>query len=55
MSVDFAALLYAYLPGVYRDQDRTGELRHTFGVDPTTKRPFTLSDIDAAIEQLLSE
>jgi thiol-disulfide isomerase/thioredoxin len=39
----------------YKLYDRAGQLRHTFGVDPKASRQFTLSDIDAAIEQLLVE
>jgi thiol:disulfide interchange protein len=39
----------------YRIYDRQGKLRHTFTVDPTAERQFTLQDLDAAVEQLLAE
>jgi thiol-disulfide isomerase/thioredoxin len=39
----------------YKLYDRSGELRHTFGVDPKAPRQFTLAEIDTAIEQLLAE
>lgn len=39
----------------YRVYDRRGTLRHTFAVDPTAQRQFTLQDLDAAVEQLLAE
>jgi thiol-disulfide isomerase/thioredoxin len=39
----------------YKLYDRTGQLRHAFGVDPKASRQFTLADIDAAIEQILDE
>jgi thiol-disulfide isomerase/thioredoxin len=39
----------------YKLYDRTGNVRHTFGVDPAAKRQFTVEDIDAAIDHLLAE
>jgi thiol-disulfide isomerase/thioredoxin len=39
----------------YRIYDRQGQLRHTFTVDPTAKRQYTLQDLDSAAEQLLAE
>jgi thiol-disulfide isomerase/thioredoxin len=39
----------------YKLYDRSGQLRHAFGVDPTAKSQFTPQDIDLAIEQLLAE
>jgi thiol-disulfide isomerase/thioredoxin len=39
----------------YKLFDRTGKLRHVFEVDPAAEKQFTTADIDAAIEQLLSE
>ena len=39
----------------YKLYDRTGRLRHTFALDPTADRQFTLQEIDAAVEQLLAE
>lgn len=44
------------LPGsvpYYRVYDRSGELRHEFGVDPLAEKQFTAEDIDKAIEELL--
>jgi thiol-disulfide isomerase/thioredoxin len=39
----------------YKLYDRSGQLRHSFGVDPSADKQFTLADIDAAIEQLIGE
>ena len=39
----------------YKLYDRKGQLRHTFAVDPSAEKQFTLQDIDAAVEQLLAE
>jgi thiol-disulfide isomerase/thioredoxin len=39
----------------YKLYDREGQLRHTFGIDPSATKQFTLGDIDDAIEHLLSE
>jgi thiol-disulfide isomerase/thioredoxin len=39
----------------YQLYDRTGTLRQTFGIDPRATRQFSQQDIDAAIDQLLSE
>lgn len=44
------------LPGpvpCYRVYDRTGKLRHEFGVDPRAERQFTIEDIKAAVTELL--
>jgi len=51
------AAIEAYgLPGsvpCYRVYDRTGKLRHEFGVDPRAERQFTIEDIEAAVAELL--
>jgi thiol-disulfide isomerase/thioredoxin len=39
----------------YKLYDRKGELRQTFGTNPTSKKQFTPADIEAAVEQLLTE
>ncbi len=39
----------------YKLYDRTGKLRHTFGIRPTSKKQFTPAEIESAIEQLLAE
>ena len=39
----------------YKLYDRTGKLRQTFGIRPTSKEQFTPAEIEAAIEQLLAE
>lgn len=39
----------------YKLYDREGKLRKTFAVDPTAKKQFTTDDIDAAVEELLTE
>jgi thiol-disulfide isomerase/thioredoxin len=39
----------------YKLYDRTGKLRQTFELDPLAKQQFTLADIDAAVEKLLTE
>jgi thiol-disulfide isomerase/thioredoxin len=39
----------------YKLYDRSGKLRHTFGVDPTAKDQFTAQDIDNMIERILTE
>jgi phage tail-like protein len=50
VSVDFAALLYAYLPGVYRDQDTGGDLRRFLEIAATP-----LTELDASIAQLYED
>jgi phage tail-like protein len=50
VSVDFAALLYASLPGVYRDKDTAGELRHFLEV---AAEP--LAELHASIGQLYED
>lgn len=39
----------------YKLYDRTGKLRQTFGIRPTSKKQFTPAEIEAAAEQLLAE
>ena len=39
----------------YKVYDRSGMLRHSFGIDPGAKEQFSLDDIDAAVEMLLAE
>lgn len=39
----------------YKLYDRRGQLRRSFGVNPQSREQFTLSEIDAAIEELLAE
>jgi thiol-disulfide isomerase/thioredoxin len=39
----------------YKLYDRSGQLRHTFGVDPSAEKQFTQQEMDAAAEDLLSE
>jgi thiol:disulfide interchange protein len=39
----------------YKLYDRTGQLRHTFALDPTAQKQFTLQELDAAVEQLMAE
>lgn len=39
----------------YTVYDRTGRLRHTFGISPAAKKQFSPQDIAAAVEQLLAE
>jgi thiol-disulfide isomerase/thioredoxin len=39
----------------YKLYDRGGRLIHTFAVDPLENKQFTLSDIDAATEELVRE
>lgn len=50
MSVDFAALLYAGLPGVYRDKDTAGELRR---FQEISAEP--LAELHASIGQLYED
>ena len=37
----------------YRVYDRTGEVRHELGVDPSAERQYTPADIEAAVTELL--
>jgi hypothetical protein len=39
----------------YRVYDREGKLRHTFAVDPSADRQFTLGDIEKAVASLLEQ
>jgi thiol-disulfide isomerase/thioredoxin len=39
----------------YQLYDRSGSLRHTFGINPVAKTQFDLPEIDAAVERLLAE
>lgn len=39
----------------YKLYDREGRLRHSFGIDPGAKEQFSLDDIDAAVDRLLTE
>jgi thiol-disulfide isomerase/thioredoxin len=39
----------------YKLYDRSGQLRHSYGVDPSAAQQYTQQEINAAIEQLLSE
>lgn len=39
----------------YKVYDRTGKLRHTFGVDPLAEKQFTPDDIEQAVKDLLAE
>ena len=50
MSVDFAALLYADLPGVYRDKDTAGELRRFLEI---AAEP--LAELHASVGQLYED
>jgi phage tail-like protein len=50
VSVDFAALLYAYLPGVYRDQDTTGDLRRFLEIIAAQ-----FAELEASLDQLYED
>lgn len=39
----------------YKLYDRSGELRQTFGINPSAKKQYTSADIDAAVEDLLGK
>ena len=39
----------------YKLYDRSGKLRHTFGVDPAAEKQFTPEEIDAKVKELLAE
>lgn len=39
----------------YKLYDRSGELRHTFGINPSAKKQYTSADIDAAVKDLLGK
>jgi len=39
----------------YKVYDRSGMLRHSFGIDPGAKEQFSLDDIVAAVESLLAD
>jgi thiol-disulfide isomerase/thioredoxin len=39
----------------YKLYDRVGQLRHTYGVDPSAEHQYTLEEIGAAIDILLGE